>query len=173
MLQTPCNNIQVLQSISMKKRTPGPTYPEQTKKPPLLPSPPAPISSHKKHNLPRPLFRDSQYHCKQCISRPHSATSIKQWPPLLPNPTILGPHCATSIKQWPPLLPTPLYHYTMQMHYESNKTEPFQPQIAHFEPQIPVYVPVIMIALTEKFINLIEQHILTHQHHQNTSHQKQ
>ena len=43
----------------------------------------------------------------------------------------------------------------------------------HFQPWILVYIPIIMLTLTDKFMNLIEQHTMTHQqHHQNTNHQE-
>ena len=145
----------------IQNKTPCPTYPKQTRKSPLLPTPLAPVSSHKKHNLPTPPFRDSQHHCKQHIPGPHCTTGSKQWPPLLPNPTISGPQCATSSKQWPPLLPTTFYHHTILTYYEAYTIGPYQPQI-------PVYVPVIMSTLTDKFMNLLYT-----QHNQNTNHQKQ
>ena len=124
MHQTPWNNILCATIQPIQKRTPGPTYPQQTRKSLLLLTPPASISLYKKQNLQRLPFRDSQYHYKQHISRPHSATSSKQQPPLLPNPTISGPHCATSSKQPPPLLPTPVYHYTVPAYYEADSIGP-------------------------------------------------
>ena len=105
-------------TVKQPTRTPAaPTYPQHTRKTPLLPTPPAPARNfnyrnHYKQHIPGPSSRYSTYltlsrppprnnyrfHQNSYISRPYTPAFNNQQPPLLPRPSyqhqnfITGPH---------------------------------------------------------------------------------
>ena len=136
----------------MQKRTPGATYPQQTRKSPLLPmqsaqtrkspllpTPSVPARSQiRKIPIPGPpTCSNSQHHCKQYIPGPYNAINNKQHLQLLPSP----------------------HQHTMQGSQRPIIIGTHRHTQGQFLLQVPIYVPILVITLTDQLINLLANQV--------------
>ena len=101
-------------------------YPQQTRKSPLLPTPPAPISSHKKitfqdhlsgaaNTIVNNAIRD--HIVQQAANNDHPCYQIQPFQDHIVQQAANKDH---------PCLPTTFYHYIIPAYYEADTIGPYQ-----------------------------------------------